>query len=201
MQNFDNLHPDGRRLIISWLDRAVTEGGSAPLDFFERFIYLWIAFNGWAACVTAQDRDSEMIRRVSNCPDLRDCFLGLLQSSRNFSITATAFANLWPIFKAQDLRRRHVHQRQYNTRAELINHYLQAGGIDHQPECWTIHRERDETVPVDWPHTINAVYRVRCNLFHGEKSPHSEMDAAIVRAAYDVLSQFLIEANLILHRH
>lgn len=47
------LHDDGRRLIRGWLERARTgEDGD-----FASFIYLWIAFNGWAACVTGADAD------------------------------------------------------------------------------------------------------------------------------------------------
>jgi len=37
-----------------------------------------------------------------------------------------------------------------------------------------------ESVPIDWPHTLAAVYQVRCNLFHGHKAAHSEMEPAIV---------------------
>jgi len=36
-----------------------------------------------------------------------------------------------------------------------------------------------------------ALYQVRCNLFHGEKSAHSEMDSQIVYSALQVLVRFL----------
>jgi len=34
---------------------------------------------------------------------------------------------------------------------------------------------------------VDAIYRVRCNLFHGEKALHCENDLAIVSAAANVL--------------
>lgn len=44
---------------------------------------------------------------------------------------------------------------------------------------------------LDWPHTLAAIYQVRCNLFHGEKSRNSDNDQAIVFAAYRVLVGFM----------
>jgi len=35
-------------------------------------------------------------------------------------------------------------------------------------------------VPIDWPHTLSAIYQVRCNLFHGYKGVYSENDISIV---------------------
>jgi hypothetical protein len=37
---------------------------------------------------------------------------------------------------------------------------------------------------------------VRCNLFRGEKAPHSEMDQRIVTAAFGTLIYFIREADL-----
>ena len=169
----------------------------AARDYFERFIYLWIAFNGWAACVTEEDRDGRMIRCVANCPELRQRFLQQLDDRSQFRSEVTRFSSLWPIFKAQDLRRGGVRAYGLKSRIEIIEHYLRADGIDHQPECWEYHKERGEDAPLDWPHSIHTIYRVRCNLFHGEKTPHSEMDSAIVKAAYDVLASFVVQGGII----
>ena len=53
-------------------------------------------------------------------------------------------------------------------------------------------------MPLDWPHTLEALYRVRCNLFHGEKGLDSEMDALIVSSAFRVLVHFLHDSGYIL---
>ena len=110
---------------------------------------------------------------------------------------ANVFADLWLIFKAQDIRR-HVNQWQnFNNRIDYINFYYQRA-IDFKPDCSRFHtHEQGEEIPRDWPHTLHTIYQIRCNLFHGEKSPHSEMDANIVNNAFDVLLAFFIQAELI----
>ena len=40
-----------------------------------------------------------------------------------------------------------------------------------------------------------AYLKVRCNLFHGQKSAHSEMDRLIVSAAFLTLVHFVKEAG------
>ena len=52
-------------------------------------------------------------------------------------------------------------------------------------------------MPLDWPHTLAALYRVRCNLFHGEKGRHSEMDQRIVASGFRTLIQFFGSANYV----
>jgi hypothetical protein len=65
--------------------------------------------------------------------------------------------------------------------------------IKFEPACWKRHMDEGGSIPMDWPHTLAALYRVRCNLFHGEKAPYSEIDRTIVRAALRVLVYFLHE--------
>lgn len=59
------------------------------------------------------------------------------------------------------------------------------------------HHNAGEATPVDWGHFINAVYKVRCNLFHGLKAAHSEMDQVIVHSSYLALVKFLDEVGYI----
>jgi type I restriction enzyme R subunit len=35
------------------------------------------------------------------------------------------------------------------------------------------------------------IYQVRCNLFHGDKAPHSEIDRVLVHSAFRILLEFL----------
>ena len=43
-----------------------------------------------------------------------------------------------------------------------------------------------------WPHTLQALYQIRCNLFHGEKGAHMECDREIVDFALRAMLPFLI---------
>lgn len=72
-----------------------------------------------------------------------------------------------------------------------------AVGTIYSPSCWEEHAEQngDIEIPVDWPHTLRAIYTVRCNLFHGDKSRTSENDRNLVYKAFRVLATFLREGN------
>ena len=69
--------------------------------------------------------------------------------------------------------------------------YVDAGAREFAPSCYVEH----EQVPLDWGHTLAALYRVRCNLFHGEKARSSENDQLVVSAAYETLRAFLDESG------
>lgn len=45
----------------------------------------------------------------------------------------------------------------------------------------------------DWQSLIEYWYRVRCNLFHGSKSPEDERDDRVVELAYKSLNVFMTE--------
>ena len=74
------LHGDGKRLIHDWLAR-----GRNTTDTYEAFIYLWIGFNAWAACVTKKDRDPEMIDALALDQDLNEVFADLLREDSRFA--------------------------------------------------------------------------------------------------------------------
>lgn len=188
---YDYLHPDGRALIRGWRDRA-EEGG--PDANFESFIYLWIAFNSWAACVTGSDADHEWQRRLIADPTLNELF----DEQSNRTPTADSvrrFAALWPIFRVSKLRERGIDywSGMHNSRAEMTRAYIDAGAREFAPSCYLEH----DQLPLDWGHTLSALYRVRCNLFHGEKARSSENDQLVVSAAYATLRAFVEESRLL----
>lgn len=190
------LHQDGQRLITTWFDRA-WRARADDSAAFEGFVFAWIAVNAWAACVTGEDRDREYMDRLANDPGLRAAFDNLMASSAAFEQEAERFFQLLPIFKAQQLRRNGIHLDEHVPRGERIQRYFDAGLTDFEPNCAKLHLDRGEPIPRDWSHFIQAVYRVRCNLFHGEKSAHSEMDCAIIRAALLSLTAFFRSTHIL----
>lgn len=190
------LHEDGRRLIGSWFERAWAQREDDAATF-ESFIFAWISVNAWAACVTEEDQDSRYMRKLQEDSGLRLRFRDLLEGNAQFRRNAEAFAELFPIFKAQQLRRAGVLAPDERDRAQVIQSYLDAGMTSYEPQCAEWHRSQGQSIPLDWPHVIAAMYRVRCNLFHGEKAAHSEMDRRIVRAALMTLTEFFRKANLL----
>jgi hypothetical protein len=190
------LHDDGRRLITTWFERAWDQRANEDATF-ESFIFAWMSVNAWAACVTDKDQDHEYLRKLKADVGLRQVFLRVLSESPDFRQQAEAYMELLPIFKAQRLRRARIRAPEGMNRGELVRHYLASGVAEYEPECAEWHLARGEPIPCDWPHVIAATYRVRCNLFHGEKSAHSEMDRRIVRAAFLTLTGFFRGAGIL----
>jgi hypothetical protein len=194
IERYDRLHRDGRKLIQDWLERAIARGHGAESSF-EAFIYLWIAFNGWAACVTGKDADREWQRALIADPNLNEQFDRLASKETATRAAAHGFAELWPIFRVADLRARGIDCRSgaYESRAAMTRAYLDSGARQFAPRCYLEHDE----VPLDWGHILASLYRVRCNLFHGEKARSSENDRLVVARACETLLAFLEEAGLL----
>ena len=190
------LHPDGLRLITTWFDRAWQKRDNEDATF-EAFIFAWVSVNAWAACVTGEDQDHKYMLKLKEDEGLRQLFQRVVNEHPSVYRDAEQFVALLPIFKAQRLRRAGVRAPDGMPRSELVLHYLAAGITDFEPKCAEWHRARSEPIPCDWPHIIAAIYRVRCNLFHGEKSAHSEMDRKIVRAALLTLIGFFRAAHIL----
>lgn len=190
------LHEDGQKLISTWFERAWAQRGNEEATF-EAFIFSWMLVNAWAACVTGEDQDREYMQRLKVDEGLRQRFLRIVSERPDVGSHANEFVSLLPIFKAQRLRRSGVRGAAGMTRSDLVRHYFAEGASEFEPECGEWHIRRGETIPCDWPHVIAAIYRVRCNLFHGEKSAHSEMDRRIVRAAFLTLTGFFRAAGIL----
>lgn len=179
---FHSLHEDGAKLIRGWIDQAAK---SAPGNEFEAFIYAWIGFNGWATCCCEEDGDT--LQRYMLILDERVTRkFDRLTAHSSVGAAAERFASLWPIFRVSDLPEpvRRSRPRDDN-RAAVVGHYQEKRPeAVRAPDC---HLNHASAVEPDWAHTLEALYRVRCNLFHGQKSGAGYEDRAIVVAAVDVL--------------
>lgn len=198
LEPYHSLHSDGKQLIMSWLRRAHKGRDCDDRKSFEPFIFAWIGFNGWASCVTGEDHDGEIVRSLANCPSLRSRFSGLLAPDTDFRAAVDRFAELWPIFCAQDVHRKGYWGTKSKGRFEVVQEYLRDPDIHFVPSCVRYHEKRGESIPRDWSHSLHAIHRVRNNLFHGEKSAHEAMDARIVKCAFDVLIGFVTESEIIM---
>jgi len=121
------LHPDGRRLIAHWFERAWNHRNCDPADSFEPFIFSWIALNGWAACCTELDQDRQWLDAIAANEEVCERFKLMLEHSDKIRAVGETFRSYWPVFKAQELRRRGALAYWHRPRAETIERYLQAG--------------------------------------------------------------------------
>ena len=195
LNRYSLLHPEGKQLISGWFSRAWQMRDCQPEESFEPFIFTWFAFNGWAACVTDTDRDWQIIEALAADESINGAFDQIKLRREQFSVMVDNFVELLPIFDVRTLRRRGIRQNTSHNRRDQVLLYLSQGANRFEPQCWQRHFEAGENIPSDWSHIIKALYKVRCNLFHGLKAAHSEMDSVIVHSAYLVLSYFLSEAR------
>lgn len=198
VRRYRELLPDARRLVNGWaskayrtLDRTMQQGpGRVHLSgAFEAFIYAWISLNGWAACCCGTDSDRQLIQLLAREERLDEQFRALKREDASFAEAVGRFGALWPIFRSTDVQSvRDVAAQRHadGGRDELIRFYVDT--FPHAlraPECHL--RHRPEQLEATWGHVLQALYRVRCNLFHGAKSMHSEADKEIVETAAAVL--------------
>ncbi len=200
LRRYHDLHEDVKELVEQWIKLAWKKRECKPEKSFEPFIYAWFSFNVWAACVTGKDadwqwRDALSINRTL-CSDFSD---KVNDPDSPISKLAREFYELWPVFRADEIRKKNVRipgQRNLFgqpsiSRKETVKHYFESGIKIYAPWCWKDHEKASEKIPLDWPHTLAVLYRVRCNLFHGEKGINSEMDQLIVSKAFRLLVHFL----------
>jgi hypothetical protein len=80
---YRRLHLEGRHLIEGWFCRSWEQRDVEGEAVFEPFIYAWIAFNGWASCVTGQDQDAQYLRSIIHDAELNGLFTSLVQSAES----------------------------------------------------------------------------------------------------------------------
>jgi hypothetical protein len=132
-----------------------------------------------------------MVEALSASPVLVQQFDEALRDSASLKTAAELFRSYWPVFKVQELKRLGTPMWGERDRQLTINRYLGMGAKNFAPACFQRHTESGEEIPLDWPHILAAIYKVRCNLFHGDKAPHSEIDRVLVHSAFQILVQFL----------
>lgn len=201
---------DGRDVIRRWsknadhaLERAhdeSTEPWHRHGRMFEAFIHAWIGFNGWASCVLAEHSDWKLVEVLARDPQLADTFKKLMHDQDDAAQALNTFVSFWPLFQTSDLTRTQAPAAglenivplawdpESGSRADQIDFYLrEVPTAVRAPDCHATHAASREPIPADWYHCLPALYRVRCNLFHGRKSSISAQDRDIVASAARVL--------------
>ena len=166
--------------------------------YFEALIYSWIPFNAWVGRVivdrTKSNRDRCLVASAAMDVALSRRFCRLLLADGRTAQAAHRFRSLWPVFKARSLSdhkldywRGPENEPRTAFRTRCFGRRV-LGSSDLAPSCFQHHQlkgaEYDpEHVPLDWAHTLHAIYMVRCSLFHGGKSFRSGGDAEFVEPA------------------
>jgi hypothetical protein len=185
----------------SWLRCAAMHADQA--EIFEAFMFLWVTFNGWLGQIvgdrTKSELDSYLILAAGWDHDLTTAFQRLAGADAEFAESVQRFRQLWPVFKVRTLQAYDIQpwsgnsgeRSQYRTncfRYRLTQKdFAPSCFKNHQPDQGNPQTFSPSHVPADWPHTLSAVYKVRCNLFHGGKSFAFSGDTIFVELAFSIL--------------
>ncbi|MBE0669052.1 MAG: hypothetical protein IH588_00560 [Anaerolineales bacterium] len=184
----------------SWVRRL---HGAPEKNVMERFIYLWVTVNAWAAMAVADRARNHMDTYLVHSLAIDSCFnerfSELLKSNIVFNQKVIRFIQLLPVFKVLWIRNVGLvgWEPDREVRAEFVKRAREMNPIESDrkgnkypafaPVCAFRHIDRGEAVPADWPHVISSIYMVRCNLFHGGKDYQSERDRIFVSLASEIL--------------
>jgi hypothetical protein len=148
-----------------------------------------MGFNGWMECVTDAANDAEMITALADCGRLRESYDILMKSAPDFRASVESFAAMWPVLNVRDVRRKLGRDAFWRFSREELMAEIVRQGVKLQPVGWT-----EDRIPT-WSQLLRTVYCVRCNLFHGSKSPQNHRDHELVTTADRVLRMFIDQTN------
>jgi hypothetical protein len=167
------------------LARELIDANDVQRSNFSSFVNLWMGFNGWMECVTDAANDAEMIAALANHQRLADAYDDLMKHSPDFRGRVEIFATMWPVLNVRDVRRKLGRDAFWRfSREELMEEVLRQG-VKLQPVGWSA-----DDVPT-WPQLLRTIYSVRCNLFHGSKSPQNYRDHELVLNSDQILRMFI----------
>lgn len=177
--NFLRLDPSVRDTALHLL------GNAACQQSFMSFIYRWMAFNGWMSAITLEDTDAAMINALVAAPRLVGAYQQLRANDAEFRQVVDEFTALWPVLNVRSARDKLGYGTFWeNDRATLLQ-LCAAAKVRQQPTQWVPDNEPT------WEQLLRTIYQVRCNLFHGEKSPQAIRDRDLVAASDRTLAKFI----------
>lgn len=174
-----------KEMITSWYRRSLSNKGSpCSFDTFDRFIALWISFNGFyvwelyseakGSCGNGEPTDYHFIKAIREKDEYKEIYITLLKN-RSYSYLIAGFFDLLngdsfvTHFKGRVADLRHPNSETKATKFDDINNFSQFIGV---------------------------VYQIRCNLFHGNKSIDNESDLKLVEGIIEPFQNFVKEVYL-----
>jgi hypothetical protein len=135
--------------------------------------------------VTEGANDAAMITSLAENRRMTDAYEELLRASPDFRRRVGSFAQRWPVFNVRDVRKKLGRDAFFRLTRQQLHEECIRQEVRHEPIGWT-----DGDVPT-WPQLLRTIYTIRCNLFHGAKSPQSGRDRELVRYSDRILRMFI----------
>jgi hypothetical protein len=155
----------GEGIAQSWIRKAssirLSDGYVAQ---FDRFSYLWMAFNAWGMCVTLAETDAKMLEQLKKSTRVENLFNEVIHCTNLRNEIMTIEEN-FPLASFSDLIRLDP---RYNWRGERDSEYWKK--IAEAPLKKKVRLSpRLDHRNLNWADTLDCIYKVRCNLVHGGK--------------------------------
>lgn len=152
-----------KNLIITWRGKSHNEG-----DQFSSLVFIWFCFNAWMEHISNENTDKKMINepieRKQNMRSLLGAYDEAISANEEFLRgSIKALVHMSHEKTIEDMRK--------NPRRR-------------EPPIII----KDEN---DFENIVRAIYRIRCNLFHGGKDANNVRDQALVKHAAMVLRQWI----------
>jgi hypothetical protein len=178
--NFLLLNPESADLVQELISATDSQRSA-----FSSFSSVWMGFNGWMECITEAANDAEMIAELAVHTRLNDAFNRFMTEHPDFFTIVQEFAAMWPVVNVRDACRklgRDVFRRLPET---VLKDQIANTGVKMQPVGW-----QPGSAPT-WSQVLRTIYAIRCNLFHGSKSPRNFRDHQLVVSGDKVLRMFI----------
>lgn len=171
------------------LARELIDNADRQRSAFMSFVNIWMAFNGWMESVTDANSDAAMITALAENARAIDAYDTLVHTSPQFRRRVELFSGMWPVLNVRDVRRTLGRDAFWQfSRDELLEACVRQN-VKLQPVGWA-----DGSVP-SWAQVLRTVYMVRCNMFHGSKSPQNLRDRDLVLHSDRILRAFIDQSG------
>jgi len=179
--NFRDLPPGAGDLVHHLIGAEPNQHG-----VFASFFFGWMAFNAWMESVTSQKHDREMIEALARHSRLIAAY-GEQMDGQNaaFRKCVGDFSSMWPVLSVRDVLAKLGNDAFQRLGREELLERCRTKKVTRRPEDWI------EGNDPSWPQLLWTIYQVRCNLFHGSKSPHNDYNVRLVDLADCVLRKFI----------
>ena len=171
----NNYNEISREIVKSWYTRAITPR-SESYDYFDKFISLWVSFN----CYFVSEHYVELNEKHKKEPSERQHI--------DFIAVNPGYNTIYSELLTESKFSTHI-----DEMLSLLKTVTQYKGkvADMRPD--KMENEdcaKEFTDKTSFSQFINVVYQVRCNLFHGNKSPYDDGDIRIVEAFFEGFAEF-----------
>lgn len=180
----NNHNYQSRQIVKTWFNRA--KSGNESYNYFDRFIALWVSFNCF---FVAEFYGGAKTNSRRTEPQERD-YLKVIIGKENY---AKKFSSC--VVKNQEFKETLTQFKDLVGGNNYITHFK--GKIaDMRPNRLEERYAQEFTDINNFEQFIFSVYQIRCNLFHGNKSPENDADVRLVETLFKA---FLIFSEEIYH--